>query len=124
MKNKNRGFANFTITTPGTYEFILENEKYKTEKKVTLASHVEHKAKDKSFKLKHIDSLNNQLQKASQLIGEIHFEQQMLTRKFQSHSEHTQSHNSKITSLSIIETVIMVVILVGQMVYLKQLARN
>jgi len=63
---------------------------------------------------KDVDIINNG-------IREIHFNQKMLNRKFESHYDSTKKHNHNITFWSMLETGLMSFILIIQLFYIKSL---
>lgn len=65
--------------------------------------------------------LNYDIEQVKGGMTEIHFNQKMLNRKFESHYQSTKKHNRNITFYSILETVMMSIILLVQLYYIKNL---
>lgn len=141
MKKKNRSFIKFDINYPGVYEFSFESYKVssiskfqylhtynliiidyyqKPEIKITFATSVNDE-KNKVIDTTHVSTLEEQLNKSIKLVKDVHFNQQMVTRKMTTHYKAAKSHNNKLRIMSIVETFVMILILVGQTLYLKNL---
>ena len=69
----------------------------------------------------HLTNLFTDVERVNNGIREIHFNQKMLNRKFETHYESTKKHNKNITFWSMLETGVMSVILLFQLFYIKSL---
>jgi hypothetical protein len=119
-KNKNRVFHDFQAYTTGAYAFHLINDKYKVKKKVTFALHSGSNI-DRSLDMEHLSQLYSKIDLADSKMKEFAFANKMLARKIEGHFEIAGLHNGKIFWYSIMETILMVVILIIQLLYIKNL---
>ena len=69
----------------------------------------------------HLVNLFTDVELVNNGIREIHFNQKMLNRKFETHYESTKKHNKNITFWSMLETGVMSAILLFQLCYIKTL---
>lgn len=72
----------------------------------------------------HITNILNDVERVDNGIGEIHFNQKMLNRKFENHYDTTNKHNKNITFWSMLETGLMSAILFIQLFYIKSLVEQ
>jgi len=72
----------------------------------------------------HLTTLLSDIEKLNIGVREIHFNQKMLNRKFESHYETTNKHNKNITFWSMLETGMMSAILIIQLFYIKSLVEH
>jgi hypothetical protein len=78
----------------------------------------------KSLTSDHMTNLFSEIDRVSVGMREVHFNQKMLKRKFESHYSSTEKHNKNITFMSIVETGLMSIILISQLFYIKSLVEQ
>jgi hypothetical protein len=88
--------------------------------KLTFASSLHDETK-KNIDPSHVETLEEKVQTSMALVNDVHFNQQMITRKMKSHYETAQLHNYRIKLMTFIEALCMIVILFGQAFYIKRL---
>jgi len=88
--------------------------------KITFALHTT-KEEMKGLTPDHLTNLFADVERVGNGIREIHFNQKMLNRKFESHYHSTEKHNKNITFWSMLETGLMSLILISQLFYIKSL---
>ncbi len=88
--------------------------------KATFALHST-KEDMKGLNADHLTNLYKDVDSINDGIREIHFNQKMLNRKFESHYDSTKKHNRNITFWSILETGLISIILISQLLYIKSL---
>jgi hypothetical protein len=72
----------------------------------------------------HITNILSDVERVNNGIREIHFNQKMLNRKFETHYDSTNKHNKNITFWSMLETGLMSAILMIQLFYIKSLVEQ
>lgn len=72
----------------------------------------------------HLTNLLSDVERVNNGIREIHFNQKMLNRKFETHYDTTNKHNKNITFWSMLETGLMSAILIVQLFYIKSLVEQ
>jgi len=72
----------------------------------------------------HITNILSDVERVNNGIREIHFNQKMLNRKFETHYDSTNKHNKNITFWSLLETGLMSAILMIQLFYIKSLVEQ
>jgi hypothetical protein len=120
---KNRDFIEIEAKVEGVYRFVIKNDRFKYTKKVTFAIHTGENV-EKKIQLDNLQGIYETLSKADLKMKDIHFNQQMLNRKAENHFNSTKAHNTDITQFTFIETTIMVMILVFQFFYIRNLTEK
>lgn len=72
----------------------------------------------------HLTNIQNDVERVYNGFREIHFNQKMLNRKFETHYDTTNKHNKNITFWSMLETGMMSAILIIQLFYIKSLVEQ
>jgi hypothetical protein len=120
IRNKNRGYYEFTANMAGVYEFHISNERYKTIKKVTFAIHSEANI-EHSMDTDTLSEMDKKVNAVESKMNEFYVNKKMEMRKYEGHFELSRQHNSSIMTYSLLETIIMIVILVVQLYYLRSI---
>jgi hypothetical protein len=91
--------------------------------KITVATNVDDEGEE-TLKAENIQPLEAQVVSVFNKFKEVKFNQQMMTRRMKNHYENTRNHNFNIKVFSMIETILILGIIVGQFLYIKKLIQE
>ena len=118
FSNKNFLYYEHKVEYPGQYIFYLDNGENSDKNEVSFAVKDDLK-EDKNIGMQKLDSISEYLDDIDEKINKIRLKQNMINKKTEAHNDSVNKHNREILLYSLAEVGTMVLILVGQLFYIK-----
>ena len=116
--NKNFLYYEHKVVYPGQYTFYLDNGENSDISEVSFAVKDDLK-EDKNIGMQKLDTISEYLDDIDEKINKLRLKQNMINKKTEAHNDSVNKHNREILIYSLAEVGTMVLILVGQLFYIK-----
>ena len=116
--NKNFLYYEHKVEYPGQYIFYLDNMENSDISEASFAVKDDLK-KDKNIGIQKLDTISEYLDDIDEKIKKIRLKQNMINKKTEAHNDSVNKYNKEILIYSLAEVGTMVLIVVGQLFYIK-----
>ena len=116
FNNKNFLYYEHKAKYPGKYTFLLDN---RDKEVIAISFAVKDDIKDDNIGTKKIDKISGYLNDIDSKINQMRLKQNIINTKTEAHNESINKHNKEILIYSFIEVGTMILIIFGQLFYIK-----